>query len=60
VNRDAWGNFADSPGLREQIARAVEERDLRAANNDDLPAIERLLRFWRANGRKQIEFRIVR
>jgi hypothetical protein len=38
-------DFEDSPGLREQIERAAEERELRLICNDDLPQIERLLRF---------------
>ena len=55
-----YSDFENSPGLREQIETALEERDLQQMCNDDLPQIERLLRFWRSHGRPELYFRIVR
>ena len=60
MNRDPLQDFADSPGLPEQIARAVEERELRRMCDADLPQIDRILRFWQANRRPEMFFRIVR
>ena len=60
MKRDPYPDFADSPGLRDLIETALEERAERAAIDADRPQIERILRFWRANGCPEMFFRIVR
>jgi hypothetical protein len=60
MHRDAHTDFADSPGLREEIECALEERLERQAIDADWPSLTGLFKYWRAHGCPRMDFRIAR
>lgn len=60
MQRDAYSDFADSPGLREALAEALEERLDREAIDSDIPSLHGLFAYWRRQGCPQLTFRISR
>jgi hypothetical protein len=60
MNRDAYPEFAEAPGLREVIEAVAAERAERAAIDADYPALERLIKWWTLQGKPELTFRLVR